>query len=163
MNAQIHQEDDTTLASYAQDLTNKPRILLVEDHHIIQKSTTLLLNELNCEVTLASCGKEAIDFFKDDFDLILLDIGLPDMEGYDVSKYIRESDFPYSKKVPIIGHTAHNISTVIERCCLSGMNTAYNKITSSDEFYEMLMKYLPKKFHSFLKKPNTNIVKTMKS
>lgn len=129
----------------------KPRILLVEDSNIIQQVIQYFFKELNCHVTLANCGKKAISLFQNGFDLILLDIGLPDIDGFEVAEKIRSSRLPNCKTIPILGHTAYPLTDVIQRCHTAGMNTVYNKIITLEEMQEILIRWLPSPLHSRLK------------
>jgi two-component system alkaline phosphatase synthesis response regulator PhoP len=71
------------------------RILLVEDEESLMEVLTLNLSLENFEVTKAKTGKEALDFFKNDFDLIVLDVMLPEVNGFDICEIIRkESEVP---------------------------------------------------------------------
>jgi len=82
-------------------------VLLVEDNSTAQYVTKVLLTSLNCHVKVASNGEEALRLFSTEkFDLIFLDIGLPDMDGENVVKLIRAKEDGKSK-VPIIVLTAH--------------------------------------------------------
>jgi two-component system, OmpR family, aerobic respiration control sensor histidine kinase ArcB len=87
------------------------KILLVEDYPIICKMSKLMLEdieELNCEVDVATSGQAALELIeKNTYDLILLDIGLPDIEGNTVAKCILNHEKPLIAKVPIIVITAH--------------------------------------------------------
>lgn len=89
------------------DSTKKPAILLVEDHPIAQRLAIEILSSLGCEVDLAKNGQEALDFFSQkNFDLILMDIGLPDFDGIIVTTHIRKIENG-TQRVPIIGVSAH--------------------------------------------------------
>jgi PAS domain S-box-containing protein len=78
-------------------------VLLVEDDKFAQRISSHLLTELNCKVTIATCGQEAIDKFNLEFNLVFLDIGLGDMNGLDVALALRA----INPKIPIVVLTAH--------------------------------------------------------
>jgi two-component system aerobic respiration control sensor histidine kinase ArcB len=83
-------------------------ILLVEDNAVAAKVATLLLTRLGAKVTLAGTGKGAIEeATQKNYDLILLDIGLPDISGIEVAQKIREFEAEKNKSTPIIALTAH--------------------------------------------------------
>lgn len=128
-----------------------PRILLVEDSPIIQQVIQYFLEELGCHVTLAELGQEAIRLFPNGFDLILLDIGLPDIDGFEVARIIRNSQESHSEIIPIIGHTAYSLPEIIDSCSVAGMNAAHNKITTLEEMREILIRWLPPSLHPLLK------------
>ncbi len=83
-------------------------VLLVEDNPIAQRIPKIILEEAGYRVKIAACGQaafEAISQSETDFDIILLDIGLPDHTGFEVAQSIRKAD--NYKHTPIIGLTAH--------------------------------------------------------
>lgn len=93
---------------HVKDKTNAKKItsmLLVEDNVIAQKAATLLLKEyFDCHITAAASAEKALQFVKQTpFDLILLDIGLPDMDGFEAAKKLHEAQ----PQTPIVGLTAH--------------------------------------------------------
>ncbi len=88
---------------------NMPQhVLLIEDNEIAQRIPTIILQEAGCEVDVAANGLQALKFAKNNtspYDLILLDIGLPDLDGFEVAKQLRQS--ADITQAPIIGLTAH--------------------------------------------------------
>ncbi|HSH05931.1 MAG TPA: response regulator [Anaerolineae bacterium] len=96
-------------------------ILLAEDNIVSQKITCFLLNELGYEADIATNGQDVLDKIqKDKYDLILMDIEMPRMNGFDTTHTIRQLDLdsqPY-----IIAMTAHNTKTHRHKCQQSGMN-----------------------------------------
>lgn len=103
----------------------KNKILLIEDNLINIKVATYLLNSLSIsDIHVAQCGAEAIDLFnKYDFSLILLDIGLPDISGFDICKKIRSISQKHFQ--PIIAVTA--FSDIKEECLSSGFDDFISK------------------------------------
>jgi PAS domain S-box-containing protein len=103
----------------SQNLGRK-KVLLVEDNPINQKVTIKLLQKLECEIELAENGHEAIRKLQgNDFDLILMDCQMPEMDGYQATSIIKKSD---KKHIPIIALTAHALPGDREKCLNSGMN-----------------------------------------
>ncbi len=83
-------------------------ILLVEDNPINQKIIVHMLSLVfNCSVIIASSGAEAIKLFDKNLDLILLDIGLPDISGFEVAEALNERMASEGFSVPLISLTAH--------------------------------------------------------
>lgn len=76
------------------------KILLVEDNILNQHAQTHLLQQLGCQVLVAGTGKEALENISSEFDLLLLDIELPDMSGFSVLRSIRERKGPESN-IPV--------------------------------------------------------------
>jgi Response regulators consisting of a CheY-like receiver domain and a winged-helix DNA-binding domain len=101
------------------------KILLVEDNILNQRIVTLSLKKFNHEVTIANNGLEAIDYFnKSGFDVILMDIMMPVMDGLEATVKIREIETVSSspKRTPIIALTANTMDNDREKCLSYGMD-----------------------------------------
>jgi PAS domain S-box-containing protein len=110
-------------------LVGKYYILLVEDNQFNQLVAvdTLMEWNPNFEIMIANNGQEACDILKTTcFDIILMDIQMPIMDGYTATKTIRNSD-SYYKNVPIVAMTAHASSLEVEKCLNIGMNGYLSK------------------------------------
>ncbi len=104
------------------------RILLVEDNKINQLVVANMLKKLGIEVVTADDGLEALDeFAKQYFDLVLMDIQMPKMDGYRTTAEIRKSPDPRKRDVPIIALTASAFLTAKEKAKLFGMNDHVGK------------------------------------
>jgi CheY-like chemotaxis protein len=102
-------------------MQTKIKVLVVEDHKIAQKVAFIVLNNLNCEVDIASDAKEALEFFEQKkYDLVLMDIGLPDMDGLAVTTAMRLKE--EVDQTPIVGLTAHAGEHIRSRAIEVGMN-----------------------------------------
>ena len=125
------------------NLLNNCKILLVEDNQINQEIITGLLENSTIELDIASNGKEAIDKFKPNiYTLILMDIQMPIMDGYEATKLIRQKD----KEIPIIAITANAMKEDIEKTKRYGMSTHINKPINVEKLYETILKYTPHKY-----------------
>jgi CheY-like chemotaxis protein len=114
----------------AQIIVNKSyHVLLVEDNIIALKVAEALARHLGCLITCASDGEEAFTLIQTmAFDLIITDIGLPGMSGYELTQSIRTWELKNNKKVTtIIGLTAHSYEFAKDHCFASGMNEVYSK------------------------------------
>ena len=100
------------------------RILLAEDVDINAEIVVSLLEGTGAEVTVAKNGKIALDTFRadDNFDLILMDIHMPFMDGYTATKEIRSLPSLKAKAIPIVAMTANVFREDVERCLACGMN-----------------------------------------
>ena len=106
------------------DLPENLKILLVDDNPMNLRIATKFLQKWKAEVTVASNGEEAIQTFKNDrFDLILMDLQMPILDGYSATKEIRIMN----SKIPIIALTADTIGDVLERVLSCGMNAMITK------------------------------------
>lgn len=118
--------------------------LLVEDHPMAQRITTLMLEEYTSNIDIAESASDAMQLLATNpYSLIFMDIGLPDKSGFELSKIIRESD-SQNKDTPIIAVTAHMTSQEKEICIESGMNGFYQKPLSSMDLKKILETHLCK-------------------
>ena len=122
------------------------KILLVEDNSINQEIILGLLENSGIIIDVANNGQEAIDKFENDkYELILMDIHMPIMNGYEATLLIREQD----KNIPIIALTANAMREDVEKTLSVGMNEHLNKPINVDKFFETLLKYVTKKVDSY--------------
>ena len=94
-------------------------ILIVEDDKMSQDMLSRRLRRAGYSVTIVETGKSAIEIIKhESFDIILMDIGLPDMDGLDVTRQIKQN--PNLKSIPIIALTAHAFKEDFESALAAG-------------------------------------------
>ena len=121
------------------DRIKNGKILLCEDIEINQEIIIELLSDSGLEIDIAFNGKEAIDIFsKGKYDLILMDLQMPIMDGFEATKRIREID----KNIPIIALTANAMKEDIEKTLNSGMNEHLNKPIDVAKLYKTIGKYI---------------------
>ncbi len=123
------------------------RILVVEDVEINREIVQALLEPFGMEVFCAEDGAEALLMFTanpEAYDLILMDIHMPGMDGYEATKHIRALDVPQAGKIPIIATTANVFREDIEKCLTAGMNSHIGKPIGKDELLLRLAEFLPK-------------------
>jgi two-component system, sensor histidine kinase and response regulator len=114
------------------------RVLLVDDHPINRKSATLILQKLNCEVTTAQDGLEALDLVQGQyFDLVFMDVQMPLMDGYEATQAIRHLGGRF-EKLPIIALTANAMEGDRERCLEAGMTDYLPKPMPKDTLAAIL-------------------------
>lgn len=122
---------------------SKTRILLVEDNLLAQKVATMMLEALNCHVDLADCGQKAIDQFEaGKYALVFMDIGLPDIKGYSVSKRLREIEEGTLFHVPILGLSAHATLDEERLSIEAGMDKVLSKPLLMDSTKLLLEHYV---------------------
>ncbi|QQO10237.1 ATP-binding protein [Breznakiella homolactica] len=122
-------------------------LLLVEDIAINREIIISVLAETNIAVTCAGNGREALELFQENpaaFDLILMDIQMPEMDGLEASRRIRSLDTPYAQEVPIIAMTANAFSEDVRNCIEAGMNSHVAKPIEVDQLIRTLSLYLDK-------------------
>ena len=120
------------------------KILLVEDNLMNQKVVMFNLKKLNCEISTVINGKEAFETFKNNkFDIILMDIMLPEMNGYEVTIEIRKLEKINEVKNPvtIIALTANTYENDKEKCLSVGMNDYLSKPFTAQQLINIIQKY----------------------
>jgi two-component system, OmpR family, aerobic respiration control sensor histidine kinase ArcB len=106
----------------------KSRILFIEDQPIAAKVGQQVLSALNCHVDIAVDGASALERVQhENYDLIFMDIGLPDTDGIALTYRIRLAQWKRNTSVPIIGLTAHIHVENKQRCLAAGMNAVFTK------------------------------------
>lgn len=117
-------------------------ILLVEDHHLSAKIVKNILSTLNCQVDIAMDGKTTLEMFQTKpYDLIFMDIGLPDMSGYEITRRIRSYELD-EKRTPIVALTAHADSKNEKQCFDVAMNAVINKPLTREKAGNVLNKFI---------------------
>jgi CheY-like chemotaxis protein/HPt (histidine-containing phosphotransfer) domain-containing protein len=111
------------------------KILLVEDNLMNQKLVLMILKDYPVTVDLAENGLEAIKALKiNDYDLVLMDIQMPEMDGIETTKIIRNKFSDKKKDIPIIAMTAHAFQEEIDKCMMVGMNSHVLKPIDVENF-----------------------------
>ena len=117
------------------------RILLVEDNAINQQVATELLEQAGFVVTVANNGREGVQKVKtSEFDLVLMDIQMPEMDGHEATRIIRKD--PGFDSLPIVALTAHAMAGEREKCLNTGMNDYLSKPIKTQELYAVLIKWI---------------------
>lgn len=117
-----------------------PRILLVEDHVMTAKVTSLLLHDLGVVVDVAIDAEEAqTQASRQAYDLILMDLGLPDTNGFLLAETLRKQ---YGSQLPIVALTAHKELDAEDRCFISGINAIFQKPLLKENAIQLLNTYL---------------------
>ena len=137
----VDMEESKSLTSLAgENPLPRLRILLAEDNEINQEIAVELLTNLNLDVTVANNGQEALDIWEgDDFDLILMDIQMPLIDGLTAARQIRQHKAPRSATVPIIAMTANAMSGDRQKSLDAGMNDHITKPLDVNELYSTLL------------------------
>lgn len=122
-----------------------PHILLVEDNEVNAMVATHFLRNLGCVFSMAVDGQQAVDATTENrFDLILMDMQLPIIDGLEATRRIRASNNPAIRDVIIVAMTANALSSERQSCIDAGMNDYLSKPVSQLELSDMLKKWLVK-------------------
>lgn len=151
LQSKVNQEEisvDSTQSKTAAVLPIKnyysARVLLVEDNEVNQLISQAILKRLDCEVTLACNGAEAVEeFLSQSFDLILMDCNMPVMDGFEATKRIRAWEMQNNiRQTPIVALTAHAFDEVKQRCINVGMYEHLSKPFDQDQLRNILQKFI---------------------
>lgn len=116
-----------------------PHVLLVEDHPINQRLAQTLLEKWNYVVTTVENGIEALAALrKTTVDLILMDLQMPAMDGFQTTAVIRRDELNTGRHVPIVALTAHAIEGDRQRCLAAGMDAYVSKPIRPEELKRVL-------------------------
>jgi len=141
MKTKIKSKKDDRMIVEKKDIKKEATILIVEDNEINAKATSLLLKTKNYNTIIVPNGQEALDFLKTTkVDLILMDIQMPVLNGYETTEIIRTTD----KDVPIIAFTAYAIKEDREKFLEIGMNDYISKPAKAKVLFETIDKNIVK-------------------
>ena len=137
-----HQTDE--INENISGIFEKRRVLLAEDVDINREIVLTLLEPTLINIDCALNGKQALQMFSespDKYDMIFMDIQMPEMDGYEATRRIRGIDIPQAKNIPIIAMTANVFREDIEKCFEVGMNGHVGKPIDINEIIKKIIKY----------------------
>ena len=121
-------------------------ILLVEDNELNMDISEIILTDAGANVTKAMNGHQAVKIFQKNkpgtFDVILMDVMMPIMNGYEATKYIRSMKRPDAKEIPIIAMTANAFVEDVEKAKQAGMNAHMSKPLDMQKMLTIISKYI---------------------
>nr|MBF0223248.1 response regulator [Desulfobulbaceae bacterium] len=141
-----HIDQSMSAPEVSENEGKKYHILLAEDYPTNRIVAANYLTKAGYQVDLVENGREAVLFFQQNtYDLILMDIQMPVLDGYGATFEIREyeSSKPAGTKIPIIAMTAHAMSGYREKCLAGGMDDYITKPLKRREFLETVKRWLP--------------------
>jgi signal transduction histidine kinase/CheY-like chemotaxis protein len=132
----------SALVSTLPKRVKKLHVLLADDNAINQKIAFRFLEKEGHDVTLASDGRQALAALDgENFDVVLMDVQMPEMDGFEATAIIRARERDTGKRLPIIAMTAHAMKGDRERCLAAGMDSYIAKPFTGPELIELLEKF----------------------
>jgi two-component system aerobic respiration control sensor histidine kinase ArcB len=126
-----------------QIISTKSHVLVVEDNLIAANVVSNMLFTLDCQIDIAENGKKAIQLAQEnEYDLILMDIGLPEIDGYETTQRIRLQELNKGIHTPIIALTAHVDEENKQRCLEVGINAIFTKPLAKDKAEDILNTFI---------------------
>ncbi len=118
-------------------------ILLAEDNRMNQKFIINIFEKTPAKLFVVSDGEEALQMMKErDFDILLLDIQMPNKDGFEVIKELRGNFSESKKNIPVIAMTAHAFKEERDACIAAGMNEHIAKPIHKDDLFALIYKFL---------------------
>lgn len=99
------------------------KVLVAEDTPMLQMTIRQQLESIGCQVTIASNGKEACDKFEGEaFDAILMDLRMPEMDGFEATRLIRKRELATGGRIPVVALTSYTLREIMDKCLSIGMD-----------------------------------------
>lgn len=119
------------------------KILVAEDNPLNQKVTSFLLQKLGAISTVVADGSIAVKLVEsDEFDLILMDLHMPEMDGYEATEYIRKT---LNRDLPVVALSATSFEEEKQRCLDAGMNACITKPLDAEKLTETILRLTKEK------------------
>jgi len=120
-----------------------PKVLVAEDNEVNQLLAARMLEKRGLSATLVADGRQAVDAVAEgDYDLVLLDCQMPELDGYDATREIRRLEAG-KRRTPVVAMTAHSMQGDRERCLEAGMDDYLSKPLNARAFDAALARWLP--------------------
>ncbi|WDP88601.1 MAG: response regulator [Desulfobacter sp.] len=137
-----------TAHSISEDIKTGARILLVEDNPVNQQMTRLMMSKAGYRVDVADNGKEALDAYRGSpgkYDLILMDINMPVMDGFETTRRLRAHEKQKGlSPVPVLALSANVLDDFKEECRIVGMNDFLSKPIKRERVFSAIRKWVAK-------------------
>ena len=119
------------------------RVLIAEDDETSGIMLKKILNKFGLDSVLVKNGLEAVEYYKkEEFDLILMDIQMPIMDGIEATRQIRDTSKNKERRIPIIAATAYVLSSNLDRCLEIGMDDYISKPINFKLLDQKIKQYL---------------------
>jgi len=122
------------------------RVLLAEDNRVSQRVALALLQKMGVMADAVANGKEALAALElTPYDLVLMDVEMPEMNGFEATAAVRERERPGERRIPIIAMTAHALQGDRQRCLAAGMDDYVSKPIDKRRIEEALLRWAPRR------------------
>jgi CheY-like chemotaxis protein len=138
-------ESTPVIGASAVNVFARRRVLVAEDVKINQEILSALLEDTGVNLDYAEDGADAVEKFSNDpdgYDIVLMDLQMPNMDGYEATRRIRSSGLRGAREIPIIAMTANVFREDVERCRAAGMDDHLGKPIDMEEVIAKLKKYM---------------------
>ncbi len=150
-----------TVAEAVRKSSRPLRVLLAEDNPVNQRLAVRIMEKWGHSVAVAGNGRKALEAWeKDTFDLILMDVQMPEMSGLEATVAIREREKTSTGRIPIIAMTAHAMEGDREKCLAAGMDQYITKPIDQKRLFEVVESFCaarPLSEHLIMNEPNQDL------
>jgi CheY-like chemotaxis protein len=123
----------------------KVRVLLAEDNKVNQMLALTLLKKRGYDVAVADNGRQAVDLVqRSEFDVVLMDVQMPELDGFEATAVLRAAEAETAKRLPIIAVTAHAMEGDRQRCLAAGMDDYISKPIDPDKLEAAILRWTGK-------------------
>jgi CheY-like chemotaxis protein len=130
---------DVAASHLLEDAGQKLRILVAEDNRINQIVVERLLKARGHSITIVDNGRKALEILeRESFDLLITDVQMPELDGYETAAAIRIREKLTGKRLPILGLTAHGFAHDRELCLAVGMDAYLSKPVRQEELHRVI-------------------------
>jgi len=120
------------------------RVLVADDYFINQELLKEMLGSFDCEIDTAENGREALErYSSNEYDLIFMDIQMPEMDGYETTRQIRIKEEDVPKHTPIVAVTASALVDDKQKCFDAGVDHYISKPFQLNDILETVNRFLP--------------------
>jgi CheY-like chemotaxis protein len=129
----------------ADEDTDGRLVLLAEDHQVNQKVARMQLENLGYQVVVVNTGRQAVDALvdRDRYGLVLMDVQMPELDGFSATRLIRKAEIEGGRRIPIIAMTASTMEGDRDACLAAGMDAYISKPVNRDSLREVLEAWMP--------------------
>lgn len=138
------------------------KVLMAEDNEMNQELSKVVFKDIGWDLEIAENGKVVLEKLKkSSYDIILMDIQMPEMDGYEATLKIRSEFKPPASEIPIMAITAHALNSEINKCLAAGMNDYLSKPFKTPDLIAKVTALVSKKSLVYEDKEDNNVIETV--